>query len=157
MSALTLRRATPDDARLLWTWRNDDATRRSAFHPEPVPWGAHVAWFQHRLTDPFCHHFIIMDLDRPVAQVRFDLSSEGDAEVDVTVAPASRGRGVGSEALSLASAEALRAQGVRRILAHVKPENGASLSAFEAAGYRRVGAVEFRGHQAIRFVREPPP
>ena len=45
-----LRRAAPEDADQLWRWANDDAVRAASFHPEPIPWDDHVAWFQRLLA-----------------------------------------------------------------------------------------------------------
>ncbi len=48
----TLRRAEPRDEERLLAWRNDPATRESAFTPGVVDPDTHRRWFRARLADP---------------------------------------------------------------------------------------------------------
>ena len=51
--------------------------------------------------------FIAVDAeDEPVGQVRFDTSGETEAEIDLSVAPAHRGRGAGSRLIALGTKRA---------------------------------------------------
>jgi RimJ/RimL family protein N-acetyltransferase len=153
--ALTIRAAIIDDARLLWEWANDPVVRGNSFSPEPIAWADHLTWYSAKLGSPDCRIWIAVD-GTPVGQVRYERIGR-TAEVDVSVASAARGRGLGRLLLRETAALACRELGVPSLSALVLVANVASLRAFEAAGYRRVGPVTRRGREAIRLDRECGP
>jgi len=69
--------------------------------------------------------------------------AEGEAEISVVVAPASRGLGFGVALIDSATELCLGTDGLRCVHAFIEASNTASLRAFEAAGY-----VEERGADA---------
>ncbi len=153
-TALTLRRATPDDCRQLWLWVNDSATRGAAFNSAEVPWPDHVAWFGARLASARTTIFIAETEDgTPVGQVRFDLDPTGAAEVDVSLDPAWRGRRLAADLLRMA-ADMYSVDTSTALVAHVRPENVPSRRAFESAGFRDAGAECVNGHESIRYERK---
>lgn len=62
----------------------------------------------------------------------------GVAEIGYGVAPARRGRGIGTAAVILLC-DALAERGVRSVTAETAAENAASIRVMEKAGFRRVG------------------
>ena len=147
---MTLRPVNDSDCRLLWEWANDPLVRQQSFNSATIPWEDHVKWFAGKLEDPNCHQFIGLDAaGQPVGQVRFDL--DGEAEVSVSTAASSRGKGHGSSLLSLASAELIRCTGVKRITAYIRPENLASQRAFAKAGYALAGKTQIKGQNAVKM------
>jgi UDP-2,4-diacetamido-2,4,6-trideoxy-beta-L-altropyranose hydrolase len=130
---LTLRPATIDDARTLFEWRNDPSTRAASFITDAVVWEDHVGWLRASLASPDVR-IVVAELDgSPVGVQR--IVRDGDrATISVTVAPTARARGLATPLIrgSVASAHAL---GVRRIDAYIRPDNVASLRAFEGAGF----------------------
>jgi methionyl-tRNA formyltransferase len=135
MMSPDLRPASGDDARLLWEWVNDPTVRQSAFQSDPIVWADHVLWLETRLASPVCRIYIAESGGEPVAQVRFDLDGEGCAEIDVSVAPEARGRGIGTAVVRSACTRAFAETGAHRVLARVKLENTASQRMFAAAGF----------------------
>ena len=138
MTPVTLRRATREDRDLLLAWRNDPVTRAASFNSDEVTPDEHDEWLVRKLADRDCALLVAEDEGEPVGQVRFDRRG-ATAEVDIAVAPARRGRGLGTELLRLAAPTARRALGVERVTARVKHDNAASLRAFEKAGFERTG------------------
>ena len=55
---LAVRRAGPNDRRLLWEWANQPGVRSASFDSAPIPWHVHVAWFERKLAGPRCVLFI---------------------------------------------------------------------------------------------------
>jgi len=152
---LELRRAGPEDCKLLWEWANDAQVRMSSFSSSPIPWEQHVQWFGERLSDPRCFLFVGMDGDgAPVGQVRFEVKAEGDAVVHVSVDPVRRGCGYGRLLVSRCLEEVPSAAAVRLVHAYIKPENSTSKRAFESAGFREVGSEEGPGGPALHYVKE---
>lgn len=133
---LTLRAARPDDSRQIWQWRNDPFVRSASLDPTPIPWEEHRAWIDAALASTD-HCLLIGEADGlAVGVLRFDLSGT-EARVSFYLTPEGRGRGIGPELLTQASAW-LRSNRphVIRIKAQIQPNNFASIAAFSAARYR---------------------
>jgi RimJ/RimL family protein N-acetyltransferase len=139
--------------RLLWEWANDASVRATAFHPEPIPWERHVQWFTARRGDSGCRMHIITDeAGSPLGQLRIDVHGES-AEVHLSVAAPHRGQGIGAAALREACALMSTLAPAAIVVARVRPENAASLRAFEKVGFIQRGVEVVNGRSAIRLVR----
>jgi RimJ/RimL family protein N-acetyltransferase len=140
--ALTVRRATADDAADLLAWRNDPLTRAMSRSAEPVEARGHARWFQGVLADPTCTLLIGELGGRKIGMVR--LARGDETEVSINLNPAERGQGLARELLTLALAEERGA-----LLAVIKPENLASIRLFEGAGF----VLEQSREGLARYVR----
>jgi RimJ/RimL family protein N-acetyltransferase len=138
---IVLRPATPGDAAQLLEWRNEPDVVRFSISGRPVEPSEHSQWLAARLDDPERRLWIAEEAGDPVGQVRVDLAS-GTGTVSIAVAPAHRGRGVGSSVLRALLVEIEADLGVRDLRAVVHPENAASLRAFERAGFQDAGRTQ---------------
>ena len=148
---IELRRAIVEDCRLIWEWANDPTVRRASFSQTTIPWQHHTKWFSQKLGDPGCHLFVVMDGDRPIGQVRFEVARD-EAEVHISIAAPDRGHGQGAAALRVGAARIKRDAGVARIVAHIKSGNAASIRVFESAGFVQAGTVDVQGVNTERMV-----
>lgn len=139
--AIRVRAATVNDSAVLFEWRNDPSVYRWARQPEPVSHGEHDRWLGDSLANPDRLLLIGEAGDNPVGVVRLDRlqNRELAAEVSITVAPASQGRGVGRQLLTDA-AHRWQVAGGRLLIATVHEQNEGSARLFLAAGYRQVSA-----------------
>lgn len=139
-----LRRATPQDARLLWQWANDPEVRRQAFDSAPIPWESHAAWYAGKLGDTRSLLSILeMPDGTPIGQIRFDQRSDG-LEVDLSVSPTHRGRGIGCLLITRGlQAAAQRWPAGTTIMAKVLDGNQSSRRVFEASGFVAKGTRTF--------------
>lgn len=138
---ITLRPATMQDAPFLLILRNDpDAIRFSVTGREVTP-AEHQVWLAARLAEPDTRLWVAEDAGAAVGQVRVDLES-GVGTVSIGIAPDHRGRGVGQAVLQSLVVEMERDPRATRLRAVVHPENGASVRAFEAVGFRRRDGLE---------------
>jgi UDP-2,4-diacetamido-2,4,6-trideoxy-beta-L-altropyranose hydrolase len=150
--SIFVRHATAGDSRLLWEWANDPAVRSSSFSPSPIPWETHEAWFAEKLRQEKCLILIAEDQEgSPLGQIRFDTRPDG-CEVDVSIAPAKRGQGLGEVLIRRGMQTVLREKRCNGVHAFVKRENQPSLNAFAEAGFTRVGDVEIGGSAAVHLV-----
>ena len=146
---VALRAATMADAELLLTWRNDEATRAASIHRDPVPLADHLAWLERVLAAPQRHLFVGQLGDETIGTVRLD--GDGDrAEVNITLAPGARGRGL-SKALLRALADEATRLGYRALDAVVRHDNPASLALFDRVGFRRTEAGPTLQHYVLEL------
>ncbi|MGY4334537.1 UDP-2,4-diacetamido-2,4,6-trideoxy-beta-L-altropyranose hydrolase [Bradyrhizobium sp. LB7.2] len=136
---LNLRRATANDARRLWRWRNDPDARAMSGDSQPVPWDTHAAWLGKRLMDPSTLIFIVEVDGRPCGNIRFDTELTGTAVISIAMASYIRGLGHGAAALRLACREAFRQRFCECIKARVKRENFVSQRIFLKGGFLPAG------------------
>ncbi|WP_084568720.1 UDP-2,4-diacetamido-2,4,6-trideoxy-beta-L-altropyranose hydrolase [Chloroflexus sp. Y-396-1] len=151
---LRLRRVREDDCRLLWEWANEKETRASSFSSDPIPWDKHVQWFTRKLLEPNCFFFIAVNRENaPIGQVRFDIDTDGEAEISINIDKDKRGLGYGTLLISKAVNEVFRLTHIRSVHAFIKPNNEASIRAFERAGFKRLSIENIRGNVAIHYIR----
>ncbi|MGH9226790.1 MAG: GNAT family N-acetyltransferase [Acidimicrobiales bacterium] len=127
--SLDLRPVTEADARRLWEWANDPATRAASFTSDPIPWETHADWLRRRLADPASHLFIT-----DIGVVRFE-----GAVISVTVAPSARGKGLGAALIDAGVRRLFATTDTPAIVAHIRPENVASHIAFADADFTPSG------------------
>ena len=150
---LRIRPAQESDSRLLWEWANESQVRTASFSSAPIPWATHAAWLAEKLQQDECHIFIAEDdKGTPIGQIRFDARADGDSEIDLSIAKAWRGRGLAVSLIRQAAQLLLNGGGHARLHAFVKPENVASVKAFEKAGFKRVGIEQVQGNAAIHLI-----
>ncbi len=151
---VTLRRVQTEDARVLWTWRNDPLVRSVSFNEGPIPWDDHLKWFEAKENDPSCAFYVgLDDAGVPIGQIRFDQEGS-EAEVSTSIDAKARGHGYGSGLILAGSRKLFGESRIRLLHAYVKPGNQASVRAFLKAGYRDAGRAMIRGHKALHFVLE---
>jgi UDP-2,4-diacetamido-2,4,6-trideoxy-beta-L-altropyranose hydrolase len=155
MRGLVLRPAAPEDCRRLWEWANEPSVRNASFSPDPIAWGSHVGWFQRKLEDPGSWILIAEDESgTALGQARFDLVGPDEAEIDVSVDVAHRGRGYGALLIDSAVREIWDTARLRVIHAYIRPSNVGSVRAFERAAFSRSGLRSVSGVEALHYVRE---
>lgn len=151
---LRLRPATEGDSHLLWEWANDSQVRAASFSSEPISWNAHIEWFTQKLHEQGCWIWIAeVDEKQPVGQVRVDAQS-AEPEIHISVAKGWRGHGLASQLIRQATQSFLESERRNRLHAYIKPDNMASLRAFEKEGFRQAGVRRVRGNEAVHLVYE---
>ena len=139
VSSVTLRPAAAEDCRQIWLWRNEPETRCASFESASIPFETHQAWFHASLGREDRKLYVILAEGTESGVVRLDVSGH-EAEVSIHLTPEWRFRGVGSAALQALGDLVFGPLGLERLVARVKPDNQASVAAFERAGFTRAGA-----------------
>ena len=154
-SRLSLRPAEAKDGELLWGWRNEEDVRKWSFESGYVPYEEHKRWFLDRLNSTDSSIFIVLDGEgREIGQVRFDIVTDGAAEVGIAIAAQERGKGYGSAALQAGCQRMKQKGNIDLVIAHVKEGNQNSIDAFTEAGFLNRGLVDFKGYKAIEMIWE---
>jgi UDP-2,4-diacetamido-2,4,6-trideoxy-beta-L-altropyranose hydrolase len=142
--SLTLSPAVAADADLAYGWRNDERTRRHFRDPAPIAVDAHRQWWSRAISSANRNLLIARCGSVPVGFVRLDNDGKPAAEVSYYLDPELTSLGLGSAALRAAQRWICTHGGNARIVAHVFPENTASARAFAAAGFARVGDMNWQ-------------
>ncbi len=99
-----LRRAEMSDAEDILRWRNDEETRANSFNREEISLLSHMNWMKKKLSQEDTYMFILMDGDTKVGNIRVDVMDD-IGEISYCVAPECRGRGYGTEMITLVEKE----------------------------------------------------
>ena len=147
-----LRSVADADCELLWEWANDPATRTNSFDSAPIPLERHKEWFRAKLQDPHCH--FLMATNQKLGDlgiVRFD-RHDSEATISIAVAPQARGKGYAKKLIRSACERMFALSRVALIRALIKPENKASVRAFEGAGFLRDATIMVKGHPSEQYL-----
>ena len=132
-----IRKASDDDSRDIFDWRNDEITRQMSHTSDFVDWNRHNDWFAASLTNKNKLFLICEEesTNEKVAMVRFDV--EGDrALISINLSPKMRrkrkAKGCLSDAISFFQKSY---SDVRFIDAEIKSINIASQKSFIGEGF----------------------
>lgn len=75
-----LRKATPEDMKMLFDWANDEDVRRNSFNSNKITWEEHKVWFERLMKDENQYQYILMVDDIPAGQIRLSCE-DGKAEI----------------------------------------------------------------------------
>jgi RimJ/RimL family protein N-acetyltransferase len=127
---LVLRRAEETDAERLLAWRNDPETRANSRRQHILTWAELIEAAPGTQRETY-----VGEIDgNPVGSVRLDYTGQ-DCELSWTVAPESRGHGIGRALVAAAIAQAR----TNMLIAAIKPDNLASRRIAEALGFTQYG------------------
>lgn len=150
---LVIRPLEPDDAATLLQWANEPAVRAVSFSPEPISPTTHARWMAAKMASAHSHCFVALATDdTPIGQVRFDLADDATAEISVSLSATQRGRGLGARLIRVGLDELYRTTETKRVRALIKPDNAASIRAFERAGFAFAERTTVRGQAAVQYL-----
>lgn len=136
MGNIEIRRATENDSKDLFEWRNHPAIRAASRNTGPIDWDSHCAWYADVLADKDRELLIGNIGDEPVGVVRFDKSGDA-AEVSIYLVPQAPLKGQGFNLLLSAERWLVAHRSdMRHIRAEVLGTNVASHKLFLGAGYQ---------------------
>ena len=153
---LDLRRASLEDAELLWEWANDPLVRSNSFNSDAIPIGNHMDWFKEKLASNSTIIYILETDKTPVAQIRYDCGEKECANISFSVASGYRGKGLGEQTLLLSAKRACRELGVKHLKGTVLDYNETSKRTFVKAGFRRIGCEKISDKMCHIFLWECP-
>lgn len=122
-----------------------------SFDRRCIPFAEHEAWYRRIRKDPGTTLWIAKLGDRPIGQVRLTRISPLVREVHIALAASCRGKGLGRLVLERALRQVFAKTRALRVIAHIRPDNTASLTLFRSCGFRFVRTVTVRGARARRY------
>ena len=148
---IVLRKATMDDAKLLFRWKNDPATIANSITKRGVTMEEHMNWLEKVVDNPKRQLYILEINQIPVGQLRLDIDdfekardttvvedikqvTAITAEISYGLASEHRGKGLGKVLLEQAELIA-QVYGFDQLTAEVLPHNLASQKLFKKLGF----------------------
>ncbi len=152
MINIRIRPANENDMLLLFKWVNDKETRKASFNQKPIDIQTHTKWFRKNLSSRNVHMLIVEhfsdDAWKPVGQVRIDEKNE----IHISITPEMRGKGISSLAIKKSVDYMHEKFKIKTFTAHIKPENTASIKAFESAGFHFSGNKKIKGQVCFEYI-----
>ncbi len=135
---LKLKEAQKEDCLLIFNWANDPEVRHFSFSSESITWNDHQLWFQQYLQSHKSWIYIAMlDDNKAVGQIRFDLVTSGEIEIDISLSKEFRGKGLATQLIQAGIEKLLyNNRNIKQFLAWIKSTNMASLKTFQRAGFK---------------------
>ncbi len=133
---LSLREISVDDAKLVFSWRNDPEIVSLGTTNKTVDWEDHIKWITNSINNSNRRIYLIQ-LDGVLAgQIRFDRQENNSAVISVYLTREFRGKGFGNKAISLGSDLIFKDwNNLNQIIAHIRSDNIGSIQSFEKAGF----------------------
>jgi len=149
---MILHSVTPHDAVFLWELACDPEARAQSIEPDAPSWREHQDWLTAFLAAKDQHGWIVLVHHEKAAFVHVRQISRSGGLLSVNVSRRYRGQGVGKTAIHHACT-LIQGQKEWGLFAHIKPENTASIRAFEANGFLHVGHSIDRGVQVQVYAK----
>lgn len=142
---IELRRAEISDAKLIFSWANEEEVRKNSIQQGGIIWENHLVWFQRALDSFFCEIYILEKEGRTLGQIRIEYLKRY-WEIDYSIDESYRGKGYGKLIVN----QLLERFPDRRFKAKVKESNLISSTIFESLLFTKAkkGAL-------LRFKKEP--
>jgi RimJ/RimL family protein N-acetyltransferase len=131
-----LRRATINDAKLLFEWANDDEVRSTAVVKKDIEWDEHINWLTNKLQSNQSYIYILTDDQKEnIGVVRFD-KDDDTFVISYSIDKLYRKKGMGLLILQLGFKKISRIAPQCKFRASVQTDNIASNKIFEKLGFR---------------------
>jgi RimJ/RimL family protein N-acetyltransferase len=146
-----------EDLPILWRWINDRDLVLFNSPYRPVSEAQHGEWFERmsRASDAVTFGIRLIDGDRLIGTTQLTgiHPVHRSAELQIRIAdPADRGRGLGTEAVTLLLDLAFRDLNLNRVGLHVFAANAAAVRAYEKCGFVREGLLRQAAHIDGQYV-----
>ena len=129
-------RATKNDSKDIWSWRNDELTLLMFKKGNIVSWQEHSQWFENSLNNSSrCLYLGYLGENEKIGMCRFDINAEkNNAEVSINLNPMFRNRNLSYRLLNSGIEEFLKVKNTA-LIAWIKKSNTASIKCFMKCGF----------------------
>ena len=136
-NVVTVLRATADDSRNIWEWRNDGVTKSMSITTNSVSWDAHSSWYEKSLANKNRYLYVgYLNGAEKIGMCRFDIDSNAhSAEVSINLNPLYRNKKLSMKLLAVAINEFSREASLP-LRATIKKMNVVSIKCFTSIGFK---------------------
>jgi len=136
-----LRRAVEKDGPLLFDWINDPAVRQWSFNKDIITLDEHKAWFNSKVNNGNVLIWIFEYENAPAGMVRLE-KEDDNVNLNYLIASHSRGKGLASNMLKMATVEVEGYWENINIFAYTLSDNIASIKSLKRAGFSKHSAIK---------------
>lgn len=131
---ITIRKVEKEDMMLIFKWSNDPLVRQNSFHPKPIIFEDHKAWFNKKLNDINTLFLIAAYNNQDAGIIRFQ-TEENHAIISILIGDNFRGKKLSASFLR-ESVKYYFKKNHLPIFSYIKLGNQASIKAFQKAGFK---------------------
>ena len=133
---ITVLRATDNDLKDIWEWRNDELTKKMSITTDDVSWETHSSWYEKSLVNPNRYLYLgFLNGNEKIGICRFDVDVITNiAEVSINLNPKYRSKKLSSRLLSQAIANFSKEQNTE-LAATINKSNIGSIKCFTKCGF----------------------
>jgi L-amino acid N-acyltransferase YncA len=133
--SVTIQRATNNDSRNIWEWRNDEVTKQMSITTDSVSWEAHSNWYEKSLANANRYLYVGYLNNEKIGMCRFDIDeSTNSAEVSINLNPQYRNKKLSNQLLAEAIKIFLQERNIS-LTATIKKINSSSTKCFNKVGF----------------------
>ena len=132
---IQLRPAVFEDAEIVFKWRKIPFIVAHSSSQRIVKWEEHLKWFEETINGSRRKMFIVQKGDQSVGQLRFDKLNKKICIISVYLLQEFTGKTYGVEAIRYGSLEIFKFWNVQKVIACVRSDNIAAVSAFMKVGF----------------------
>lgn len=133
---LYLRPVEREDLNKILDWRNEPGVRESSTTQHIISMAEHEKYWNMFLSNEKNLAYIVVKGRVDIGVLKLKYQDEYSSEVDIFLSQDYQGRGLGKLVLAMSKEEALK-NGIKKLTAKIKPDNIASIKAFEKCGFRK--------------------
>jgi len=131
---LELRPVKREDLKKILGWRNDPEVRTNSITQHIISLDEHTRYWNRFLSNGKNLAYIVVKGGEDIGVLKLEYHDEKTSEVHIILSKDYRGRGIGEAVLAMAKEMALK-NGIKKLIARIKPDNIASVKAFEKCGF----------------------
>jgi RimJ/RimL family protein N-acetyltransferase len=133
---ITVLRATENDSKDIWEWRNDELTKQMSITTDSVSWETHSSWYEKSLVNPNRYLYLgFLNGNEKIGMCRFDVEVNTNiAEVSINLNPKYRSKKLSSLLLSQAIAKFCEERNTD-LAATIRKTNIGSIKCFTKCGF----------------------
>jgi RimJ/RimL family protein N-acetyltransferase len=140
---IIIRPALPEDAEMVFEWRNDPYIVARASSQRTIRRDEHIAWFEETMKSDQRKMFIVQMGSKPIGNVRFDRIDEDNCFISAYLLEQFTGGGYGVEAIKQGYTEIFKEWDVQKIVSCVRSDNLNGRSGFIKAGFSEYRHADF--------------
>jgi ribosomal protein S18 acetylase RimI-like enzyme len=140
-NTVQLRKATIEDCKNIYDWRNHQQTRKYSGNSEIIPYETHQAWYQTAIIDEKKIFLIARDNDKEIGVLRYDFMSD-TILISIYLNPQYNGYGYGKKLLESGEVY-LKTNKIcfKTMVAEVLNDNTPSHKLFKKCGFKNYKSV----------------
>ena len=136
-SKIYIEKAGLSDTEFLWYLRNQPYVYRYSRQNKPVSWPDHINWVMPLILGFNEKKLFVVKKNRlPIGQVRFDLVSQTEAEISISILKEFHGQGFARMAFEKSLKELKREKKFKELIAVINKKNIASVKFFKKLGFK---------------------